>query len=234
MQMKNRARLPVSTSTAARRVLQATTLRGDFRSDIRNHGNTHQLRGSRDFRPRWNRELGTLRLAAGAQVFDHPFVAGDGLGHRLFHQLLFGVDGPAGSRRPMGPAKDLGDAARIGRLGAGVDLFTMVVFRTARIGSAELFVLDPPDDDLNLLLLADQTADRLAVVAASTAAATQQPLTEADARQLPAEYGHCEAGQDCATSEHDEGREVRGKGLEVREGEVRRLRAGSSRERGWG
>jgi hypothetical protein len=85
----------------------------------------------------------------------------------------------------MRPPEELGDAARIGGLRAGADLFAMVVTGAARIGSTELFVLDPPDNDLDLLLLADESADRLAVVAASTAAATQQPLTEADTGQLP-------------------------------------------------
>ena len=150
-----------------------------------------------------DREFSTLGLTGRAQVFDHPLVARDRLGDRLFHQLLLGVDRSTWSGGPVRPAEDFRNAAWIGRLRAGVDFFAMVMIRATRIRSAELLAFRAPDDNLDFLLFADQPTDLLAVVAAGADPALQEPLACEDAGQRPGQCRGDEAGQDGAASVHD-------------------------------
>jgi hypothetical protein len=106
-------------------------------------------------------------FALGAEVFDDPFEAGNGLGDSLFHQLLLGVNPFGTAGNPVVPGEIFRGHTRaiVVLLGGLANLFAVFAAAATGARAAEIFALHSPTRDGHLLFLSHEATHLTAIVA---------------------------------------------------------------------
>ena len=101
-------------------------------------------------------------MALLAHCFDDPFVARDGLRHRLLHEFLLGVNVGTVTRAPLSPDELLRlSTGSLGIIGFLADRLGVLAAGATRAGYTEVFLFAAPAGDRDFFLFADEAAGLL-------------------------------------------------------------------------